>query len=486
MRILLALLLCARVVWAAPLEDERVLLQGFYWESSRHGLPQYPQFGNKRWYQIVANQAPTIAKSGFDLVWLPPPCYAGDESAGYNPKQYWNLNNAYGDRALHLKMLSHLLQAGVEPVADIVVNHRDGTSGWGKFDQPEWGPWAICQNDEAFSDSDSELKGTSVALRGAQEQAVNYDPARSRTWSYKDYRDLDHTNPEVRKDIVRYLKFLRSAGYRGWRYDMVHGYHADWIRVYNRDTQPTFSVGEFDWGNQGGQRGWVFHSGVGLADASSVFDFPTHGVLASHKNSPVDWYSAGLISDLTDGLAWKQRAVTFAENHDTGFRTKSDGSVDDGHDSDSFANGQEIEQVYAYLLTQPGVPCVYWKHYFDWGQSLQDKIKALIAARKAAGVHSGSAVHFQDNARQKGLFAAAVEGHKGRLFVCIGGDDWKPADSGYQNYRLYATGQKWRVWVALPGNPPVQTVSTHPPFPVPTLISQPQNIPVSDAEVAAP
>ena len=47
-------------------------------------------------------------------------------------------------------------------------------------------------------------------------------------------------------------------------------------------------------------------------------------------------------------------------------------------------------QAYAYILTHPGLPSVYWKHYFDWGPELQNKIRALINARKVAGVTSGS------------------------------------------------------------------------------------------------
>ncbi len=32
-------------------DDDRVMLQGFYWETYRHGYPQkFPWFGNKNWY----------------------------------------------------------------------------------------------------------------------------------------------------------------------------------------------------------------------------------------------------------------------------------------------------------------------------------------------------------------------------------------------------------------------------------------------------
>ncbi|MFM7266452.1 MAG: hypothetical protein ACKOZW_12860, partial [Cyanobium sp.] len=99
--------------------------------------------------------------------------------------------------------------------------------------------------------------------------------------------------------------------------------------------------------------------------------------------------------------------MTFVENHDTGYRQNPDGTPDKGHRFDSFANGWQVEQAYALVLTHPGVPSVYWKHYFDWWADLQRKIQAMVNARNVAGVHAGSALHVQQNARQAGVYAAA-------------------------------------------------------------------------------
>src|SRR5262249_19244180 len=153
-------------------------------------------------------------------------------------------------------------------------------------------------------------------------------------------------------------------------------------------------------------------------------------------------------------------------NHDTGFRTEENDKPQKDHESDSFKNGWEVEQGYAYILTHPGVPCVYWKHYFDWGTDLREKIKALVNARKAAGVHAGSELNQQSNARDKGVYAARVVGRRGLLYVRIGGsdDDWQPSFSGYKDYRDYAHGEGWKVWVGLPNNPEVQQVALKPPF----------------------
>src|SRR5438067_1773299 len=129
-------------------DDPRVMLQGFYWESYRHGDAQFPQYGPKKWYDLVKENAGTVRDGRFDLVWLPPPCWAGERSAGYNPKQYWKLDNSYGTFDQHRAMLEALLKNGLEPVADLVLNHRDGNTGWVDFKNPDWGLWAICRSDE--------------------------------------------------------------------------------------------------------------------------------------------------------------------------------------------------------------------------------------------------------------------------------------------------------------------------------------------------
>jgi alpha-amylase len=466
----------------AGFDDDRVMLQGFYYESYRFGhTDKFPTLGNQLWYQIVQAKAPEIASANFDLIWLPPPSYAGDLSGGYNPKQYFVLNNSFGTLAQQRSALEALLQNGVEPIADIVINHRDGTNGWADFQNPKWGTWSICADDEAFSNSASGIANTPVDQRGKCEEVVTYRPGT--TYAYPSFRDLAHTDIRVRRDIVRYLLALESLGYRGWRYDMVHGYGAQWIALYNKTTKATFSVGEYDWDKQSEQRGWVWNTAVDtqptgidhLKTSSDVFDFETQfSMKASIDNSNYGLLygfgnGIGLVGDTTDGLPWKERAVTFVENHDTGYRTNEDGTPQPDHTSDSFANNWQVEQAYALVLTHPGVPCVYWKHYFEWGSDLQGKIKALINARKVAGINAGSTVNPQDNARQAGIYAARIAGTYGDLYVRIGGSDdqWEPSSSGYSDYREYAAGNGWKVWVKLSGNPEVQTAPHHAAFPLP-------------------
>lgn len=471
--------------------DDRVMLQGFYWESYRHGDPEkFPKFNDKKWYDIVREQAENIREGRFDLIWLPPPSYAGELSAGYNPKEYFTLHNSYGSFEQHRAMLKTLLENGIEPIADIVINHRDGSQGWADFKNPDWGTWAITKSDEAFCNLSSEVVATPLDQRGAKEEKpLEYANHGGTTYQYNAFRDIDHTNTQVRRDILRYLLQLKSMGYCGWRYDMVHGYHAKWIALYNKVSQPTFSVGEYDWDKHNEQRGWIWYTATTPGDlrtSSCVFDFSTFFTLKDNKSNYLARYGfgkgTGMIGDTTDGLPWKIKAVTFLENHDTGYRTDEKGSPQEHHKSDNFANNWEVEQAYAYILTHPGIPCVYWKHYVDWGDDLRNKIHALINARKVAGVHSGSALHTQHNARAKGVYAAMVEGTHGRhLYVRIGGNDldWQPHFSNYADYREYARGVGWKVWVKLPENPEVQQAALKAAFPIPEYQS-PETIEIPD------
>jgi alpha-amylase len=203
--VLIGLALVQSSVYAqAGFNDDRVMLQGFYWESNRHG--HQDKFGQKKWYEIAREQSSTIRDGRFDLIWLPPPSYAGEMSAGYNPKEYFNLSNSYGDLEQHRSMLAALLQNGVEPIADIVINHRDGTNSWAGFKNPDWGTWAITKNDEAFTNSDSEVFDTPVEQRGAEEEyPKEYTLHGGSTHQYGSFRDVDHTNQQVRRDIIKYL-----------------------------------------------------------------------------------------------------------------------------------------------------------------------------------------------------------------------------------------------------------------------------------------
>ena len=79
--------------------------------------------------------------------------------------------------------------------------------------------------------------------------------------------------------------------------------------------------------------------------------------------------------------------MTFVDNHDTEYRREKEHQAN--YDSTRHFPGTTVDMAYAYMLTHPGMPCVFWSHYFDWGRGRGETIDRLIAraprARAARG-----------------------------------------------------------------------------------------------------
>lgn len=97
-------------------------------------------------------------------------------------------------------------------------------------------------------------------------------------------------------------------------------------------------------------------------------------------------------------------------------------------------------QGYAYILTHPGVPSVFWDHYFDWG--LKSAIDQLIAVRKDNGLHSESSLSIKE--ARWDLYAAEIDG---KVAMKIGPGSWSPSGSGWV---LRTSGTDYAVWDKAP------------------------------------
>src|SRR5205085_1567690 len=139
------------------------------------------------------------------------------------------------------------------------------------------------------------------------------------------------------------------------------------------------------------------------------FDFPTRFLL--HDACKNDDYTALRSSNagrvVPGGLIgfWSSQAVTFLDNRDTEYRRESDHAYE-GYGIRHFA-GTTLDIGYAYLLTHPGIPCVFWSHFFDWGEATRRHIERLLRVRKQARLHARSNVDIRE--ARKGPYAAVVD-----------------------------------------------------------------------------
>ncbi len=383
-----------------------VMLQGFHWES--HAT--YP------WWDVIANNAQGIADAQFDAVWFPPSSDSGSDE-GYLPRKLYNQNSGYGTQSQLQNAIAQLNNRGVDAIADIVINHRVGTTGWGDFTEPTWGTDSVTLDDEW------------TASTGAWDTGAGYAAA----------RDIDHTKAYVQASIIEWMNWLKNTiGYDGWRYDYTKGYSGYYNGLYNDGTSPSLSVGEY-WPDITGD---YYASGSGVnyhkqklidwvnaaGGKSATFDFTTKWQLMLAVERSEYWRLSDGGKPIGGIGWWPAKMVTFVDNHDTG------ASPGGGQNHWPFPSSGMM-QGYAYILTHPGIPTVYWTHYYDWG--LKSAIDELIAVRKSQGIHSESTVAIQVADGSK--YAAIIDG---KVAVKIGGGDWNPGSG----WTLKASGNNYAVW----------------------------------------
>ena len=324
------------------------------------------------------------------------------------------LNSAFGTEVELQAAIDAL--APVKALADVVVNHRVGVATSGvDFEDPPFR-----DNRAAVTrDSDSGSRGG------------NWDPREMCTPG----RHLDHNNPDVRTAVKHYLHRLKAVGFRGWRYDMAKGFNGKFVGEYNDATAPELSVGEFFDGDRQKVTNWIDITG----GRSGAFDFPTRFLLYAACTT-------GDYGSLRSGNAgragpgglvgyWPSHSVTFLDNHDTEHRREEEHRR--SNDGIHHFPGKTVAMGYAYLLTHPGVPCVYWSHYFDWDDYTRQRIERLMQIRKSTGIHARSRVDIHE--ARVGLYAANIDG---KVAVKLGPQPWSPG-AGWQ---LAVDGERFAVW----------------------------------------
>jgi len=373
-----------------------VILQGFHWTSSRSRNPA--------WYQIVAQNAKRVQKAQFDLVWFPPPSESAFGGEGYMPTRWQKLDSAYGSRQELEAAIKSL--APVRAIADVVINHRCGVAtGGADFEEPAFQnqTGAICGDDESGI-------GTGALDSGEGQIAA---------------RDLDHLSSEVQASIKEYLAHLKEIGFQGWRFDEVRGYAGAFVALYNRASRPYLSVGEFWDADRQNVVDWIDST----RGQSMAFDFPTRTLL-KHAISDRQFGLLKTIDGKPTGTIgwWPAMSVTFLEDHDTFL---------DHPQPDEFGSGDQVLQGYAYILTHPGIPCVFWSHFFDYGDYIRSKLDELLAIRKARGIRSDSSVNIV--AADDAKYAAIVDG---KVAVKIGPGPWDPGPG----WQVATDGNDYAVW----------------------------------------
>lgn len=407
-----------------PANYSGVMLQGFYWDS----------YEQSNWNTLTA-QADELSQF-FDLIWVTNSGKTSDwhynkrNTMGYDPCFWLDHNSCWGTESELRNMISTFKSKGTGIIEDVVINHKNGFGSWVYFPNEEvigtaisktytltWDNTnytQICSDDEANTNAASGVKGK---IKGNADTGDNFDG----------YRDLDHTNATTQANVNTYLDYLlNELGYAGFRYDMVKGFSASYVGQYNKQANPTFSVGEYWDGNKSKVVNWINGTKKNGVIQSAAFDFP----MKYNINAAFNY---GNWSDLDkDCLAndnnYSRYSVSFVDNHDTGRYNDNGKAPVYGY----------VEAANAYILAMPGTPCVWMYHWMKY----KGTIKRLILARKAAGITNQSNI-LKSEAQNNG-FVLQVEGSNGNVMLLLG----TTTGVSTNGYKLAVEGEGFKYYVS--------------------------------------
>ena len=420
-------------------EDNAVMLQGFSWESCK----------SSSWWNVIESNAEEIGND-FEYVWFPP-CSDSYSDQGYLPRKLYDFDTKYGTKEQLKSAIAAISPA--KAIADVVINHRCGTTSWGDFTNPSFGTEkgvnykAICSDDEGFEKEPDCMGKVPASMRGAEDTGKSYEPG----------RDLDHTNSDVQNGIIEFLGKLKDLGFCGWRYDFVKGYAGKYVGMYNKKTEPVFSVGEYwptagysylnpnAWGNA--IKSWVAETASDGGQYSCAFDFALKGaintVFGNKTTNAVNSHYNLLADESNLMISNPEAAVTFVDNHDTGSTQKH-----------WYTDPADVGAAYVLILTHPGTPCVAWQHYFGTvsdsvcnetvsgtTQTLHDHIKYLIDLRKSLGITNVS--ERETLSKTPSLYAAKITGSAGEAVVSLGNTTYECPDG----FSAVYSGTGWCIYV---------------------------------------
>jgi alpha-amylase len=350
-----------------------VLLQAFYWDCPREAGVE---FG---WWPHVNARLDGLRSVGFTALWLPPCSKAMNaRSMGYAPFDFFDLGEFdqggavatwFGARAELVGLITAAHARGMQVYADAVYNHMSGGA-------LEHNPDFDCDRWTRFRPASGRFSFDYRCFHPSRYQLRD-----GQAWG--DMPDLCHPNPTVYATVMEHAAMLiADVGFDGFRFDFVKGYGSWMVRAiqqrqYVRDGKliVPFGVGE-SWSDENEIDAWLDEVNVSGDNPVAAFDFP----LRYRLKEMCDSFGFSLRRLAAKGTIVDTRselAVTFVDNHD--FR---------GGNSAPIVNDKLM--AYAFILTHPGYPCVYWQDYFECALGRPGSpsgIAALVTAheRYAAG-----------------------------------------------------------------------------------------------------
>lgn len=367
------------------------MIQYFHW---------YIPTDGKFWKRVKA-EASHLAELGINAAWLPPACKGadGDYSVGYDVYDLYDLGEfyqkstvrtKYGTRQEYTEAVKALQAAGLQVIADIVVNHLGGGDETetvtavkvnpedrnerisepfeieaytrfaypgraGKYSGFKW-------THQCFSGLDYDHRTNETAIYNIlQEWGDDWEEMiddEKGNYDYLMFNDVEFRNPAVREELIRWGKWYHdTVGFDGVRLDAVKHispkFYNEWLVKMRAATgKELFAVGEY-WAP--GQLHLLLRYLDAVEDNMSLFDSSLHHNLHSASQSG-NAFDLRTLLDESLMKARPDKAVTVVDNHDTQPLQALEAPVEHWFKPHAYA---------LILLREEGYPCVFYPDLYS-------------------------------------------------------------------------------------------------------------------------
>ncbi|HWI91298.1 MAG TPA: alpha-amylase [Flavisolibacter sp.] len=425
---------------------------------------------DRNFWKLTKEKATEISQLGITSVWLPPAFKAasGANSVGYDVYDLYDLGEfdqkggiptKYGTKQEYIEAIKALQAAGIQVIADIVLNHMGGgdetetvvavevnsdnrnesisepveieaftkfffPGRQGKYSEFVW-------DHQCFSGVDFDNRTGKTAIYNIlQEWGDDWEQMiddEKGNYDYLMFNDVEFRNPSLREELIRWgLWYYHTTGFDGVRLDAVKHispkFYNEWLEALRQQTgKEIFAVGEY-WAPGNLER--LLRYIDATEGRMSLFDSALHHNLHNASKAGIN-YDLRTILDNSLMNAIPDKAVTVVDNHDTQPLQALEAPVEHWFKPLAYA---------LILLRREGYPCLFYPdlygaHYMDKGKNGNDyeifldavqELPALLNARKDYAY--GTQRDYFDSPNCIGWTREGDEEHKGCAVVLSNGD----------------------------------------------------------------
>jgi maltose alpha-D-glucosyltransferase / alpha-amylase len=185
-----------------------------YRDSNRDGFGDFPGLMDKLDY---------IESLGVNCLWLLPFYPSPLRDDGYDIAEYEAIHPSYGTIADFKSFLDEAHRRGIRVVIELVINHTSDQHPW--FQRARAAPPGSPERDfYVWSDDPHKYKGVRIIFTDTEKSNWTWDPEANQFYWHRFFShqpDLNFDNPEVRRAVMRVMKFWLDLGVDGLRLDAV-------------------------------------------------------------------------------------------------------------------------------------------------------------------------------------------------------------------------------------------------------------------------